>query len=56
LTAAGWLVRAKYLCQALDTGLEPKHVEGMRSKPKRLVGLGLINETEPGLFALRHHQ
>lgn len=47
-------VRAKDLCQALDLGLEPKHIEGMRSKLKRLVGLKLINETEPGLFALPH--
>lgn len=55
LTAADQPARAKDLCQALDTGLEPKHIEGMRSKLKRLVSLGLITETEPGLFAL-HHQ
>lgn len=55
LTGAGRPVRAKDLCQALDTGFEPKHIESMRSKLKRLVSLGLITETEPGLFAL-HHQ
>ena len=54
LTDADGPVRAKDLCQALDTGLEPKHIEGMRSKLKRLVGLGLITETEPGLLALHH--
>ena len=42
-------MRAKDLCQALDLGLEPKHIEGMRSKLKRLVARGLIVETEPGL-------
>jgi hypothetical protein len=54
LADAGRPVRAKDLCQALDLGLEPKHIEGMRSKLKRLVGLRLITETEPGLFALPH--
>jgi hypothetical protein len=47
--------RARELCQALDLGLESKHIEGMRFKLKRLVGPGLITEPEPGLFAL-HHQ
>ncbi len=29
----------------------PKHVESTRAKPRRLVGFGLLDETEPGLFA-----
>jgi hypothetical protein len=45
-------VRAKDLCQRLDLGLEPKNIEGMRSKLKRLVARGLAAESEPGLFAL----
>jgi hypothetical protein len=55
LADAGTPVRAKDLCHALDLGLEPKNIEGMRSKLKRLVARGLITEAEPGLFAL-HHQ
>jgi hypothetical protein len=45
-------VRAKDLCQRLDLGLEPKNIEGMRSKLKRLVSRGMAVESEPGLFAL----
>lgn len=55
LTDADRPLRAKDLCQALDTGFEPKHIEGMRSRLKRLVSLGQITETEAGLFAL-HRQ
>jgi hypothetical protein len=51
---AGTPRRARDLCRALDLGIEPKHVEGMRFKLKRLVGHGLVTETEPGLFALHH--
>ncbi len=51
---AGRPVRAKDLCHALDLGLEPQNIEGMRSKLKRLVARGLITEAEPGLFAFRH--
>lgn len=43
-------LRARDLCQALDLPLLPKHVEGTRAKPKRLVSLGFLDETEPGLF------
>ncbi|WNF01336.1 hypothetical protein PS467_41440 [Streptomyces luomodiensis] len=39
------------LCLALDLPLMPKHVEGTRAKLKRLVILGFLDETEPGLFA-----
>ncbi|TJZ97948.1 hypothetical protein [Actinacidiphila oryziradicis] len=52
---AGTPRRARDLCRALDLGIEPKHIEGMRAKLKRLVGHGLVTETEPGLFTL-HHQ
>jgi hypothetical protein len=55
ITDADRPVRAKDLCQALDAGFEPKHIEGMRSRLKRLVSLGQITETEPGSFAL-HRQ
>ena len=45
-------MRAKDLCHALDLGLEPSRIEGMRSKLKRLVTTGLVTENEPGLFTL----
>jgi hypothetical protein len=48
-------LRAKDLCQALDTGLEPKQIEGMRARLKRLVGRSILTEPEPGLFTL-HRQ
>lgn len=44
-------LRARELCLALDLPLMPKHVEGTRAKLKRLVSLGFLDETEPGLFA-----
>ncbi|MEU2865218.1 hypothetical protein ACIQWL_40660 [Streptomyces mirabilis] len=43
-------MRARDLCEALDLGLLPKNVEGVRSKLKRLVAGGILAETEPGLF------
>jgi hypothetical protein len=43
-------LRARDLCEALDLGLLPKNVEGVRSKLKRLVARGILTETEPGLF------
>jgi len=43
-------LRARDLCLALDLPVLPKHVEGTRSKLKRLVSLGFLDETEPGLF------
>jgi hypothetical protein len=55
LTDATRPLRARDLCQTLDVGIEPKHVEGMRCKLKRLVGRGLVAEDEPGLFVL-HRQ
>jgi hypothetical protein len=43
-------LRARDLCPALDLPVLPKHVEGTRSKLKRLVSLGFLDENEPGLF------
>jgi len=43
-------LRARDLCQALDIGLLPKNIDGMRAKLKRLVGRRILAETEPGLF------
>jgi len=43
-------LRAKDVCEALDTGFEPKHIEGMRSKLKRLVKRGILEEPTPGEF------
>jgi hypothetical protein len=44
-------LRARQVCQAVGTGTEPKHREGMRIKLKRLVERGWLVEAEPGLFA-----
>jgi hypothetical protein len=44
-------LRARQVCQAVGTGAEPRHREGMRIKLKRLVERGWLVETEPGLFA-----
>ena len=44
-------LRARDLCLALDLPVLPKHVEGARAKLKRLVSLGFLGESEPGLFA-----
>jgi hypothetical protein len=45
-------LRAKDVCQALGTGTEPRHVEGIRAKLKRLVSRSVLTEPEPGLFTL----
>lgn len=44
-------LRARDVCLALDLPVLPKHTEGTRAKLKRLVSLGFLDETEPGLFA-----
>jgi DNA-binding FadR family transcriptional regulator len=44
-------LRARQVCQAVGTGVESRHREGMRIKLKRLVERGWLVETEPGLFA-----
>ncbi len=43
-------LRARDLCQALDLPIAAKNTENIRSKLKRLVSLGILTETEPGLF------
>lgn len=43
-------LRAKDLCEALGTGTEPRHVETMQAKLKRLVDRDILTEPEPGLF------
>lgn len=52
---AGSGLRVKGVCQALDTGLEPRHTESMRAKLKRLVRRGILTERKPGLFTLTGH-
>jgi predicted nucleic acid-binding Zn-ribbon protein len=54
-TAAGPL-RAKELCQALEVGTESRHIEGVRSKLKKLTARGLLTEPSPGMFALTQTQ
>ena len=51
-TAATGPLRAKEVCQATDTGTEARHIEGMRSKLKKLTARGLLTEPSPGLFTL----
>lgn len=51
-TAAAGPLRAKELCQALGAGTEPRNIEGMRSKLKKLTARGLLTEPSPGMFAL----
>lgn len=43
-------LRARDLCVALDLPIVAKNTENIRSKLKRLVSLGILTETEPGLF------
>ena len=43
-------LRARDLCKALDTGFEPNRIENMRSKLKRLVKRGILEEPTPGEF------
>jgi hypothetical protein len=45
-------LRAKEICRALGTGTDARHVEGMRSKLKKLVTRGILDEPAAGLFAL----
>jgi hypothetical protein len=53
-------LRAKEACRALGTDTDARHVEGMRSKLKKLVARGILAEPEAGRFTLagkpaRHH-
>ena len=45
-------MRSRDLCRIRGLGFEPKTVEGMRHKLKRLVSNGIAAENEPGRFAL----
>ncbi|MFE9882614.1 hypothetical protein [Streptomyces sp. NPDC005784] len=47
---SGAAMRCKEVCQHLGLGTEPRHVEGMRSKLKRLVERGILAEPSSGLF------
>jgi hypothetical protein len=49
-TTADRPLHAKDLCEALDAGFEPKQIENMRSKLKRLVKRGILEEPTPGQF------
>ncbi|MFV2179794.1 hypothetical protein ACFHW2_43025 [Actinomadura sp. LOL_016] len=40
-------LRAKDLCKTLETGTEPRHVEAMRAKLKRLVGRDVLTNPSP---------
>jgi hypothetical protein len=42
--------RCKDVCVELGLEIEARHVEGMRSKLKRLVERGILSESAPGLF------
>ena len=43
-------LRCKQVCQRLEIGTEPRKVEAMRSRMKRLVDRGWLRETAPGVF------
>jgi len=45
-------LRAKEICRALATDTDARHVEGMRSKLKKLVAREILVETSPGQFTL----
>ncbi|MFC9409949.1 hypothetical protein ACFRAA_34375 [[Kitasatospora] papulosa] len=47
---SGTAMRCKEVCQHLGLGIEPRHIEGMRSKLKRLVERGILAEPSSGLF------
>jgi hypothetical protein len=42
--------RTRDRCTAPDLPVAAKHIEGIRSKLKRLASRGILTETEPGLF------
>jgi multidrug resistance efflux pump len=49
-------LRAKDLCHALNHGDQPRQIENMRAKLKRLVGRDILTEPEPGLFAINRRE
>jgi hypothetical protein len=52
MAEAGAPVRCKQLCERLGIGTEPRKVEAMRARTKRLTDRGWLRETAPGLFTL----
>jgi hypothetical protein len=52
IAAAKGPVRSKDVCAAVGLSDAANHVEAMRGKLKKLVGRGLLIESEPGRFAL----
>jgi hypothetical protein len=55
LADAGRPLRAKQIAAALGLGQEPRHVEGLRSKLKRLVRRGWLTEPAAGLYVRGDH-
>ena len=51
-TACATPLRVKEACRELDISTDTRHVEGLRSKLKKLVARGILTEPEAGLFAL----
>lgn len=51
-TGGAGQLRAKAVCQALGAGADSRHVEGMRSKLKKLVARSILAEPQAGVFAL----
>lgn len=47
---AGAPVRCKQMCERLGVGTEPRKVEAMRARMKRLADRGWLREQAPGLF------
>lgn len=47
---AGAPVRCKQACERLGIGTEPRKVEAMRARMKRLADRGWLREQAPGLF------
>ncbi|ODA69495.1 hypothetical protein APS67_006364 [Streptomyces sp. AVP053U2] len=47
---SGAAMRCKEVCRHLGLGTEPRHVEGMHSKLKRLVERGILAEPSSGLL------
>lgn len=45
-------MRCKQLCERLGIGTEPRKVEAMRARMKRLTDRGWLRETAPGLFTV----
>jgi hypothetical protein len=52
VAVAGAPMRCKQMCERLGIGTEPRKVEAMRARMKRLADRGWLRETAPGLFTL----